>query len=148
EYIPKQGLVTGTDRFINGPASLDKFYNKVTPSAAAFHFGTEALVAHYRSLGSEIEMALFYYPTNQMARDRQPEFEKTAGSMVKRSGPLVAIVINPQNRDDAERLLAQVNYRAQITINEPKPGAVIQNAGDMLVAIFQLIGVILSITLV
>jgi hypothetical protein len=148
EFVPKQGLVAGTDRFIGGPVALDKFFPKLSPSAAAFHFGAEALVGKYRSGASEFDLAVFYYPTNQMARDRQPEFEKLHGAMVKRTGPLLAMILDPANKDDAERLLSQINYKAQVTINEPKPGQVIENAGDLLIAIFQLIGVLFCITIV
>jgi hypothetical protein len=148
DFVPKDGLVAGTDRFIAGPAALDKFFNKLSPSAAAFHFGTEAMVGRYKSGASEMDLAIFYYPTNQMARDRQPEFEKVQGAMVKRTGPLLAMIVNPPNHDDAERLISQVNYKAQVTINQPKPGLVIENAGDMLIAIFQLIGVLFAITIV
>jgi hypothetical protein len=146
EYVPQDGMVSGTDRFINGPASLEKFFPEMAPSAAGFHFGTEAVVARYKVRNSEMPMAIFYYPTNQMARDRQPDFERIQGALVKRAGPLLAIIARPTNPDDAQRLLAQVNYRANVTINEHKPGGEVAKAGDMLVAIFSLIGVILSLT--
>lgn len=148
DFIPKDGLLPGTERFIGGPVALDKFFNRISPSTVAFHFGTEAMVGRYKAGASEFHLAIFYYPTNQMARDRQPEFEKVQGAMVKRTGPLLAMIVNPASKDDAERLLSQVNYKAQVTINEPKPGQVIENAGDLLIAIFQLIGVLFAITIV
>lgn len=147
EYVPKDGQVAGTDRFINGPASLEKFFPAVSPSTAGFHFGTEAVVAKYKVRNTEMNMAVFYYPTNQMARERQAEFEKVSGALVKRAGPLLAIIDKPGNPDDAQRLLSQVSYRANVTINEHKPGGEVAKAGDMLVAIFSLIGVILALTI-
>lgn len=146
EYVPQQGLVSASDRFISGPASLEKFFPKLSPSAAAFHFGTEAIVARYKVRNSELQMAVFYFPTNQMARAQQAEFDKVGGAVVKRTGPLLAIVTDPVNADDAQRLLAAVNYRANVTINEQKEKNVVQDAGDMLIAIFSLIGVILALT--
>jgi hypothetical protein len=147
EYVPKNSLVAGTDRFIAGPASLEKFFPKLTPAAVGFHFGAEGVVGRYRMGSSETEMAVFYYPTNQMARDRLPEFQKLSGALVKRSGPILALASSPQNANDAERLLALINYKAQVTTSA-RPTTIIQDTGNMLIAIFQLIGVLLSITVV
>ncbi|MCC6366007.1 MAG: hypothetical protein IT165_21020 [Bryobacterales bacterium] len=147
DYIPGNSLVSGTDRFIAGPASLEKFFPELTPAAVGFHFGAEGVVGRYRMGSSETEMAVFYYPTNQMARDRLPEFRKLSGALVKRSGPILALVSSPRNANDAERLLALVNYRAQVTTSA-RPTTIIQDTGSMLIAIFQLIGVLLSITIV
>lgn len=147
-YVPKSAVVAGTDRFVSGPASLEKFYPKLSPSAAGFHFGAEAFIARYKVGAREVEMAIFYYPTNQMARDRQPEFQKVPGAMVKRAGPLLAIVISPPSPDDAERVLSLVDYKAQVTINQASGGGIVHDAGEMLVAIFQLTGVLLALTVV
>jgi len=144
DYVPQKDIVSASERFIGGPASLDKFFPKVSPSTAGFHFGTEGVVARYRVQSGEMELAVFYYPTNPMARERQPEFEKIPGAVVKRTGPLLAVVIAPANADDAQRMLAQVNYRASVTLNQGQPGSE-QNAGDMLIAIFSLIGVLLAL---
>ena len=40
------------------------------------------------------------------------------GNIVKRSGPLVAVVLNPPDADAAERLLALVKYQA---VSDPRP---------------------------
>jgi hypothetical protein len=56
-----------------------------------------------------------------MARDRYPQFQKVPGAIVKRSGPLVAIALNSASPDDAERLLAQVKYQAEVTLPQHVP---------------------------
>jgi hypothetical protein len=142
-FVPKEGPLTGSDRYILGPASLEKFYPKVSPSTAGFHFGAEALVGRYKERSGELEMAIFYYPTNQMAQNRMPEFQRIEGAMVKRTGPLVAIVIQPANADDAERLLARVDYRANVSVNEPLPGSDIRKTGDLIVSSFILVGLLI-----
>ncbi|MBI4905954.1 MAG: hypothetical protein HY820_20130 [Acidobacteria bacterium] len=147
EYMPKDGLIAGSDRFINGPASLEKFYSKVAPSTVGFHFGAEALVARFKSQSSEVEMAVFYYPTNPMARDREPEFARVPGAIVKRSGPLVAMVVAPANPDDAQRLLSLVNYKANVTLNEGAPGSKIAGMGNLLVTIFIMVGLLIALCL-
>ncbi|MBV8905167.1 MAG: hypothetical protein JOZ22_16185, partial [Acidobacteriia bacterium] len=61
---------------------------------------------------------------------------------VKRSGPLLAVILAPPNADAAERLLALVRYDAQITLSERVPGAR-DNPGNMLMAIFSLAGILI-----
>lgn len=131
-FLPKDAPVPGTERYVLGPASLEKFYPKVSPSTAGFHFGSEAHIARYKQKSSELEMALFYYPTNQMAQKQLPEFQKIEGALVKRTGPLIAVVISPANADDAERLLAQVDYKANITMSEGPPGGEVRQAGSLI----------------
>ncbi|MDX1982999.1 MAG: DUF6599 family protein [Bryobacteraceae bacterium] len=142
-YLPKDEPVRGTDRYVLGPASLEKFFPGVSPSTAGFHFGAEALIGRYKERSGEVEMAVFYYPTNQMAQNRLPEFQKIEGAMVKRSGPLLAVVLNPPNADDAERLLAKVDYRANVTVSEGTPGSEARRAGDLIMSSFILAGLLL-----
>lgn len=147
EYVPAGSQIPGSDRYVLGPASLEKFYPKVPPSTAGFHFGTEAVIARYKGRSGDVEMALFYYPANQMARERQPEFEKISGAMVKRSGPLLATVIGAANQDDAERLLSLINYKANVTINETNPNGIFGQTGDLILNSMILVGLLLLMCL-
>ena len=84
--------------------------------------GAEAEIARFRSKGGELDLVIFSYPTPQIARrQRVAEFEKLAGVMAKRAGPLVAVVPFRDSPDQAERLLARVNYQATITWDEYVP---------------------------
>lgn len=148
EYVPAATQVAGSDRYVLGPASLEKFYPKVSPSTVGFHFGTEAVVARYKGRAGDVEMGLFYYPTNQMARERQPEFEKISGALVKRSGPLLAMVVGAANADDAERVLSLVNYKANVTINESSPDGIIGKTGDLILNSMILVGLLILMCLV
>ncbi len=67
--------------------------------------------------------------------------------MAKRVGSLVAITIQPPDADAAERLLAQVRYNANVTLNEVPPVSAKQ-VGGMLISIIALAGVILGMCLV
>jgi hypothetical protein len=147
-FLPTQNLAQASERYILGPASLARFVPKVPPSTAAFHLGAEAEFARYQTKNGELALALFYYPTPQMARQRLIEFQKIDGVMAKRSGALIGVVLDPPNLDEAERLLAQVNYRAAITWSEPRPGGQARAMGDMLISIFALCGVLLLFCLV
>ena len=147
DYLPVENVVAASHRYVQGPVALERFEPRIPPSAAGFHLGAEAGVATYRTVNGEIRLSLFNYPTPSIARDRQAELQKLPGAMVKRSGPLVAVLFSPPNADDAERLLAQVRYQADITLSERLPTRR-DNIGNLIVNIFVLIGILLGFALV
>jgi hypothetical protein len=102
--------------------TLQKFEPGIAPSAAALHTGAEAQVAVFHSAKGNVTLALFKYPSPQIAGAQTPEFEKLPGAMVKRSGPLVAVILSPADPDLAERVLGQVRYQAEVTEHEFVPG--------------------------
>jgi hypothetical protein len=142
DYLPAGKLVPNSERYVLGPASLEKFEPRIAPSVAAFHLGTEAQLARFQTPGGETSLAIFSYPTPNFARERAAEFSKIPGAMVKRSGPLLAVVLAPPEPDEAERLLAKVRYQATITWNEYVPSAR-DNIGNLILNIFRLTGVLL-----
>jgi hypothetical protein len=141
-YLPADSLVPNSERYVLGPASLERFEPRIPPSVAAFHLETEAQLARFRTKDGEIGLAIFSYPTPSLARERALEFSKLPGAMVKRSGPLLALVLAPPNADEAERLLSKVRYQAALTWNEYVPTAR-DNIGDLILNIFTLTGILL-----
>lgn len=142
-YLPSNGLAAGSERYILGPASLERFRPGIPPSAAAFHFGAEGLTGRYRGQGGELDLTLFYYPSPQMSRQCAAGMQEIAGAMVKRAGPLVAVILSPHDRDDAERVLAQVNYRATITLSEASPTGHARELTNLILSILALCGVLI-----
>lgn len=121
KYLP-EGAEADSERYITGPDSLARFTPEIPPSTAAFHFNAEASLAKYRGKGGKsTTLVVFSYPTMEMARDRIGHFEQIPGAVAKRSGPLVAVALNPSSPDDAERLLAKVKYEAEVTTPEHVP---------------------------
>lgn len=114
-FVPTEGIVPGSERFVIGPESLAEFEPLVPPSVAGFHFGVEAQLAEYQSPKGILRLGVFNYPTPHIARERLPEFRMLPGVVVKRSGPLLAVVFNSPDPNEAEKLLGRVNYRATIT---------------------------------
>jgi hypothetical protein len=114
-FLPTANVIPNSERYILGPVGLDRFEPRIPPSVAAFHLGAEAQLAKYKSPKGTLSLAIFYYPTPNMARERLVEFQKVPGAMVKRAGPLVAVTIDPPDLDSAERLLAQVKYETNLT---------------------------------
>ena len=120
-YLPSQDLIPNSERYISGPASLARFYPSIPPSVAGFHVGAEAQFGTFHGPKGEANLAIFNYPTPQIARDRVVEFEKLPATMAKRSGPLVAVVVGSPDADFAERLVGQVQYQAEVTRDEYVP---------------------------
>jgi len=142
-YLPKDQLVTNSERYVTGPVGLQKFNAGIPPSTAAFHMGAEAQLARFHATGGELGLAIFSYPTPQIARERLVDFQRISGAMAKRAGPLVAVILSPGNPDDAERVLAKVRYEPAITWNERMPTAR-DNIGNLVINAFELIGILLA----
>lgn len=146
-YLPAQELVPNSERYIIGPAGLQRFYPGIPPSVAAFHFGAEAQAGVFHSPKGDLKLAIFNYPTPQIAMQRVPDFEKLVGAVVKRTGPMVAVVLSPRDADFAERLLSGIRYQAEVTRDEYVPTRR-DNIGDLLLNAFILIGILLAFSVV
>jgi len=146
-FFPTEGLVPNSERYIVGPNSLAKFDPGIPPSVAAFHLGAEAQLGVFHSPKGNLTLALFNYPTPQVAMQKAADFEKLPAAVAKRAGPLVAVILSPPDPDAAERLLAQVRYEAQITLHERTPTN-IRQVGSMIINIFILIGILLVFCLI
>src|SRR5205823_10554339 len=59
--------------------------------------------------------------TMEMARDRIAHFQQLSGAIAKRSGPLVAVALNAESPDAAEKLLSRIRYQAEVTLPEHVP---------------------------
>jgi hypothetical protein len=146
-YLPEEALVANSERYVTGPAGLERFAPGIPPSVAAFHFGAEAQVGVFHNPKGDLTLAIFNYPTHQIAMQKLPDFEKLPGAMAKRSGPLIAVVVSPADPDHAEKLLAQVRFQAEVTRDEYVPTKR-DNIGVLIVNIFSLIGILLAFALV
>jgi hypothetical protein len=147
QYLPAQDRVPNSERYITGPAGLQKFDPSIPPSVAGFHFGAEAQMGVFHSPKGDLTLAVFNYPTHQIAMQKESEFAKISGAMVKRTGPLVAVVPSPSDPDAAERLLAQIRYEANVTRDEYVPTRR-DNIGNLVINAFELIGILLGFAVV
>ncbi|MCU1339616.1 MAG: hypothetical protein JWO19_5197 [Bryobacterales bacterium] len=147
-YLPQEGLIPNSERYILGPASLARFEPRIAPSLAAFHLGAEAQSGRYRTPKGDLTLVIFSYPTPNIARERQAEYLKVPGTIAKRSGPLVGVVAGPVNPDAAEGVLAGVQYAGNLTLNEKVP----VNQGlfmyKLFLNIFVLSGVLIGLSII
>ena len=138
-YLP-EGRLPNSDRYIVGPATLERYEGRISPGAAAFSMAAEGVTAKYPG-GSAL--TIFNYPTPEIARQREQEHRKLPGSVVKRAGPLVAVVLGAADSSAAELLLAKVNYQATLTWNEANPEQEDRRGASMLVGAFALAGALM-----
>ena len=146
-YLPADGLVPNSERYVIGPAALEKFMSGIPSSTAAFRFGTEGQLGVFRSPKGEALIGIFSYPTHQIAMERISEFDRISGAVTRRSGSLVSVVLSQADPDLAERLLSQVRYQAEITRDEYVPTRR-DNIGNLLTNAFILIGILLGFAVV
>jgi len=142
DYLPSQDLAPNSERYIEGPAGLQRFAPQIPPSTAAFHLGAEAQLGDFHAPGGDLKLVIFNYPTPQIAMQQAGQFQKIAGAMVKRSGPLVAVVLSPPSPDAAEKLLSLIRYQAAITLDQ-RVNTRRDNIGDLVINAFVLIGILL-----
>src|SRR5205085_9341998 len=117
-YLPATARVPNSERYITGPVSLQAFLPGLSPAAAGFHFGAEGELGLFHTSAGDLGLAVFSYPTPEIARDRLAQFRQISNGMAKRTGPLVAIVLPATDANEAEKLLSQVQYQAEITVNQ------------------------------
>jgi hypothetical protein len=147
DYLPADNLIRNSERYVTGPTALETFFPGVPSATAAFRMGAEGAVGTFHEPGGDLKLAVFNYPTPHIARERLEEFGKIPGAMAKRSGPLVAVILNPANADSAEKLLSRVRYQAEITMSERVPTRK-DNIGDLIINAFILIGILLCFSVV
>ncbi len=147
-FLPAEGLIPNSERYIVGPVSLERFEPRIAPSVAAFHLGSEAQLGKYKTAKGLLTLAIFNYPTPGLARDRYQEFQKIPGAVAKRAGKLVAVTVDPPDADAAERVLAQVKYDINVTWNEKVPGNEIRSTAKLVLDIFVFAGILAGMCLV
>jgi hypothetical protein len=147
-YLPPDGLIPNSERYLLGPISLERFEPRISPSTVAFHLGSEGQLGRYKTAKGDLTLAVFNYPTPNLARERFEEFRKLPGAVVKRTGPLVALAMNPPDPDAAERLLGHIRYEAAVTANEPIRQNFNTGLSNMILSIFALAGIFIGMSII
>jgi hypothetical protein len=145
-FLPKDGLIPGTERYVLGPQALAQVF---PPSAAnqtdwaGFGSSAEAMLGRYRlpakpadKLGpkgppTEGVLLLILYPTQQLAADRYNALSKSFALNAEpgqsggkpevfgtRSSALIALLGGADTRETAANLLNRIHYSSDVTWNE------------------------------
>ncbi|MGA8028031.1 MAG: DUF6599 family protein [Bryobacteraceae bacterium] len=148
-FLPRQGLIPDSARYVLGPVSLKAFAPELGAAKPGFDQGAEAQTAEYKAGNSAtpVHLAIFYYPTPEMARLHSAELKAIAGTHVKRSASLVAVVFGSATDDQADTILSRIEYEAKITLSDIPPPSPIKPLYRLLLNIMYLSIVLSAICL-
>jgi hypothetical protein len=155
-YLPTEGLVRNSERYLIGPNALNRLIPLGYGDWIGFSDGAEVQMARYRRQGQDLTLLLVAYPTPQMAAGKLAEFGRWFNLNAERKGAtsqpvlfaqrkssLVAIVAETKSREVAEALLKGVQYETQLTWNEPGRSATERGMAEYLVETFVGIGLLM-----
>lgn len=127
--LPSQSLQRNTSRYVIGPEALARLGVPIPAQLIDFSKSPEVAIGKYRTSQGEASMTLVGYPTPQIARERMDAMQAAGLSggpfYFKRTGPYVVAVNGNIPADEAQSLLASVNYDADVMPlqpTKPKPG--------------------------
>jgi hypothetical protein len=149
-YLPAKNIVPHSERYVLGPAGLAAAAPQIPAAAVNFDFSPEGDIARYRTSTGEATLAVFSYPNMQMARQQAGVLEKLPNAAVKRTGPLVALVIAAGGQAVASQLLGQIEYKAAVSSDDQQLPLIIrpQTAAQMVLGILALAGIVLGFCLI
>jgi hypothetical protein len=150
-YLPEEDVLPQSQKFLIGPAAFGRLEERVPASVIGFEAGAEALLAEYSIGRSKARLLLISYPTPQFATSKLRALRdlpavrrgEDAGNMaVRRTGSLIAFVLDAPELTAAEQLLGRVRYDTNVTWNEYVPGPR-DNVADLMLTVFGLAGFVL-----
>lgn len=156
-WLPQESFIEHSVKYAVGPKSYDQIGAPLPSSAIDFSKSPEILTALYKSDAGVAKLTLVSYPTPQIAGTQLRAIEQNRSNLqaagagdfqIKRTGPLLAIVSGDASPSEARSLLSSVNYEAEVTYNEPTFLSKKDNIGNLILAVFGLIGMILAVAIV
>ena len=153
QYLPKKDAVANSAKYVLGPQALLASRAPITAEQIDFSHDPEVLYQDYTSHDGDLTLTVINYPTPQIAAERLRSLQGAkqgsgAPLLARRSGPLLDIVTGAVGSSDARDLLNSVNYEAEVTWNEATSVSPRNNIGNLILAVFTLIGIILLVSLI
>jgi hypothetical protein len=146
EYLPKQGAVESSAKYILGPEALAGTKTQLPADLVNFNVEPEILAQSYTTKSGAVTLMLVQYPTPQIATERLRAFQAANQAnrlAIRRTGPILVAETGNIEDDEAKTLLNTVNYEAEVTWNEATSVSKKDNIGNLILVIFTLIGVLL-----
>ncbi len=152
EYLPKKDAVANSAKYILGPQALLAAKSPLTAEQVDFSHDPEILMQDYTSKSGALTLTLLAYPTPQIAGERLRALQSAPLTprtfLARRTGPILDVVTGAIGSSEAQTLLNSVNYEAEVTWNEATSVSKRDNIGNMILAVFALIGIILLISII
>jgi hypothetical protein len=155
-YLPREGYVAHSAKYVAGPAGLAGVRAPLPADLVDFQRSAELVLGRYTTSKGVATMVLIAYPTPQIAADRLRAIEAWMKSSAcsggcdffgKRSGPIVVVITGDVSSSEAQSLLAGVSYDADVTWNQATALSKRDNIGNLILAAFTLIGILILIAL-
>ena len=156
-YLPAQGYVKNSVRYIEGPEALAQAQSRLPAQLVDFGRSAEAVSGQYTTSSGTATLTVIQYPTPQIAGDRLRAMQAFAAGgsrlagdvfVARRSGPLVALVTGPSSPSEARSLLESVNYDADVTWNEPTYLGPKDSVANLVIAVIYLVALVFLFMLV
>lgn len=157
EYLPEDGRVRRSEHYVLGPHGLAQYVPLGTDDWIGFNKTGEVIVARYKIDGHDDNLLIVSYLTQQIAAEQfqtmlrrftfDPPGVVPPGENVlfgKRSASIIAIVQGATSREEADKLLNQVQYESQVTWNEPKQTLTDPTIGNIVVGAFIGTGILMA----
>jgi hypothetical protein len=169
--LPPQSQDFNSVRYVAGPVGLGMIGSPLPNNVVDFSRSAELATAQYRVPSGLADLYVVSYPTPQIAvdheralvtwvpsKDQSNQQTDINGTLsiptaegreltFRRSGPLLIFASGDISSTDARDLVQRVNYRAEVTWNQPAPltGRAI---GGLIVGIFLLVALLIAIVLI
>jgi hypothetical protein len=162
QYLPAKSLDQSTVRYAIGPAAYARSGGVLPANAIDFSRDAETVTAQYAASGGRGTLTLIDYPTPQMAASAEKSIasllkgplpvglqqSSPAALGVRRSGPIVSVTSGHFSSAEAQKLLGQVKYQAQVTWSHPHDSvSEVKKAAEMLMGIATLTGILVAFAL-
>ncbi len=151
-YLPKDKIAPSSAKFVLGPAAYASLAAPIPDSIIDFGLRPEILTGKIAQSDTDATLLLIAYPTPQIAMEKMDAMRKTnplpdASFVVKRTGPIVKVVYGSIPPQDANSLLARINYQAEVTWNENTGLSKKDNIGNLVIAALTLAGIVVVFSL-
>ena len=163
-YLPTRGYEKNTERYVMGPAALDRMNAPLASPVVDFKSDTEVILARYAAQLGDATLMLIEYPTPQIAAEKLRQIDAAhqvttpqpgAAPMLdvgpffdKRTGPIIAIASGPLSRKEAQAILGAVSYDADVTWNENTYLTKRDNLANLLFNVIVLCGIVIGLAVV
>jgi len=149
--IPKQSLIANSARYIEGPIALERLGVPIPADLVDFSKTRDVEFARYRTRDGEASLTLVDYSTPQIAAERLRAWQATTlpggPFYFRHSGPLLAAVNGNLPESEAQALLSQIYYDADVTVTQPTRPGRNENRYGFIVALVTLVVVVLVVAL-
>jgi hypothetical protein len=154
-YLPKERAVLGTSHYVIGPEALALVHAPITSDQVNYQkYGPDAevMLSDYKDQAQRSTMVIVRYPTREIAAERLKNFEATMqnlpGFISKRSESMVILMTGDLPMSEEKALVGSVNFDATVSWTEATSVTPRNNVGNLIVAAFGLIGILLVIGVV